>query len=149
VKAARREGLVIRQSYRHVGKRLLPASSRYAHARQMKRARACTRKLRTQLGRVVREIERQVGEPSDQLSKLLATGYWRRRIASMLNKGRTRTRSTAFTSPRSNASPRARRASRTSSAIRSVSQSPAGADGWWAPRALPAIPMMATPWPSR
>ena len=60
VKAARREGLVIKQSYRHVGKRLLLASSRYAHARQMKRARACTRKLRTQLGRVVREIERQV-----------------------------------------------------------------------------------------
>jgi IS5 family transposase len=48
VKAARREGLAIKQSYRHVGKRLLLGSSRYAHARQMKRARACTRKLRTQ-----------------------------------------------------------------------------------------------------
>ena len=57
VRAARREGLLIKQSYRHVGKRLLLASSRYAHARQMKRARACTRKLRTQLGRVMREIE--------------------------------------------------------------------------------------------
>ncbi len=43
VKAARREGLVVKQSYRHVGKRLLLASSRYAHARQMKRARAATR----------------------------------------------------------------------------------------------------------
>ena len=60
VKAARREGLAIKQSYRHVGKKLLMQSSRYAHARQMKRARAATRKLRTQLGRVVREIERQV-----------------------------------------------------------------------------------------
>lgn len=54
VKAARREGLTVKQSYprredRHVGKRLLLASSRYAHARQMKRARACTRKLRTQV----------------------------------------------------------------------------------------------------
>jgi transposase, IS5 family len=75
VKAARREGLVIKQSYRHVGKRLLLASSRYAHARQMKRARACTRKLRTQLGRVVREIERQVTEPSEKLAKLLATAH--------------------------------------------------------------------------
>ena len=75
VKAARREGLVIKQSYRHVGKRLLLASSRYAHARQMKRARACTRKLRTQLGRVVREIERQVREPSEKLSRLLATAH--------------------------------------------------------------------------
>ncbi|MGB8098820.1 MAG: IS5 family transposase, partial [Terracidiphilus sp.] len=75
VKAARREGVAIKQSYRHVGKRLLLGSSRYAHARQMKRARACTRKLRTQLGRVVREIERQVTEPSEKLSKLLATAH--------------------------------------------------------------------------
>ena len=75
VKMARREGVVIKQSYRHVGKRLLLASSRYAHARQMKLARACTRKLRTQLGRVVREIERQVSEPSEQLSQLLATAH--------------------------------------------------------------------------
>ncbi|MGA8672110.1 MAG: IS5 family transposase [Terracidiphilus sp.] len=75
VKAARREGLAIKQSYRHVGKKLLLGSSRYAHARQMKRARACTRKLRTHLGRVTREIERQVREPSEKLSKLLATAH--------------------------------------------------------------------------
>ena len=75
VKAARREGVVVKQSYRHVGKRLLLGSSRYAHARQMKRARACTRKLRTQLGRVVREIERQVRNPSEKLTKLLATAH--------------------------------------------------------------------------
>ena len=75
VKAARREGLAIKQSYRHVGKKLLLGSSRYAHARQMKTYRACTRKLRTQLGRVTREIERQVGEPSEKLSKLLATAH--------------------------------------------------------------------------
>jgi transposase, IS5 family len=73
VKAARREGLAIKQSYRHVGKKLLLQSSRYAHARQMKRARAATRKLRTQLGRITREIERQVTHPSETLSKLLAT----------------------------------------------------------------------------
>jgi IS5 family transposase len=75
VGAARREGLAIKQSYRHVGKRLLLASSRYAHARQMKRARAATRKLRTQLGRVTREIERQVREPSDKLAQLLETAH--------------------------------------------------------------------------
>ena len=75
MKAARREGLTIEQSYRHVGKRLLPGSSCYAHARQMKRARACTRKLRTQLGRVTREIERQVTNPSEKLAKLLATAH--------------------------------------------------------------------------
>jgi IS5 family transposase len=73
VKMARQQGLVIKQSYEHVGRRLLMQSSRYAHARQMKRARACTRKLRTQLGRVMREIERQVTEPTDKLAKLLET----------------------------------------------------------------------------
>jgi IS5 family transposase len=48
-------------------------SSRYAHARQMKRAKACTRTLRTQLGRVLREIERQVEKPEGELKKLLET----------------------------------------------------------------------------
>ena len=75
VKTARAEGLSIKQSYEHVGRRLLMQSSRYAHARQMKRARACTRKLKTQLGRIVREIERQVETPSNQLAKLLATAH--------------------------------------------------------------------------
>ena len=75
VKAARAEGLTIKQSYRHVGRRLLMQSSRYAHARQMKRARACTRKLKTQLGRVMREIERQAAEPSMKLDKLLRTAH--------------------------------------------------------------------------
>jgi IS5 family transposase len=73
VKTARAEGFAIKQSYQHVGKRLLMQSSRYAHARQMKRARACTRQLKTQLGRVMREIERQLTEPSRKLSRLLET----------------------------------------------------------------------------
>src|ERR1017187_4837517 len=75
VKAARAEGLTIKQSYEHVGRRLLMQSSRYAHARQMKRARACTRKLKTQLGRIMREIERQAAEPSMKLNKLLQTAH--------------------------------------------------------------------------
>ena len=75
VKAARAEGFIIKQSYEHVGRRLLMQSSRYAHARQMKRARACTRKLKTQLGRVIREIERQAETPSGKLAKLLETAH--------------------------------------------------------------------------
>ena len=49
-------------------------SSRYAHARQMKRARACTRKLKTQLGRVVREIERQI-QTIRETRQLLQTAH--------------------------------------------------------------------------
>ena len=75
VKAARAAGVNIKQSYEHVGRRLLMQSSRYAHARQMKRVKACTRALRTQLGRVLREIERQVEQPCGELGKLLETAH--------------------------------------------------------------------------
>ena len=66
---ARKAGLSIKQSYERVGRHLVMKSGRYAHARQMKRAKACTRKLRTNLGRVIREIERQ-GSPA-AISRLL------------------------------------------------------------------------------
>ncbi len=59
VKQARQAGLSIKQSYERVGGRLVMMAGRYAHARQMKRSKRCVRKLRTNLGRVIREIERQ------------------------------------------------------------------------------------------
>src|SRR5215204_5436175 len=71
VAAARREGVVLRQSYVRVGKRLLAQQSRYAPARQWGRARGCTRKLRTILGRVIRDIERKDERPSADTEKLL------------------------------------------------------------------------------
>ena len=73
VKTARKAGLQIKQSYERVGRRLRMAQSRYAPARQPKRARACTRKLRTNLGRVIREIGRQQSAPTGQLGELLTT----------------------------------------------------------------------------
>lgn len=66
---ARRAGLRIKQSYERVGKQLVMKASRYSHARQMNRARACTRKLKTNLGRVIREIERQ--SPVPAMSRIL------------------------------------------------------------------------------
>ena len=73
VKLARDCGIRIKQSYQRVGPQLLMRQSRYAHARQMNRARACTRKLRTNLGRVIREILRQVPAPTGLLQRLLVT----------------------------------------------------------------------------
>ena len=61
VKAARAEGIELRQSYARVGKILLKQQSRYAQVKQFKRARRCQRKLRTILGRVIRDIERKSG----------------------------------------------------------------------------------------
>lgn len=72
VKAAREEGVALRQSYVRVGKLLLAQQSRYAHAKQFKRARRCTRKLRTILGRVIRDIERKSPDPSGETGDLLA-----------------------------------------------------------------------------
>lgn len=72
VKAAQREGVALRQSYVRVGKALLARQSRYAHAKQWGRARRCTRRLRTILGRVIRDIERKCARPSAATGDLLA-----------------------------------------------------------------------------
>lgn len=50
---------------------MIVQQSRYAHTRQMKRAKACTRKLRTYLGRVIRDIERKCPNPDQKLKSLL------------------------------------------------------------------------------
>jgi len=67
---ARKAGLTIKQSYERVGRLLVMKASRYAHARQMRRSKAATRKLRTALGRVIREVERQPAAAA--LSRILS-----------------------------------------------------------------------------
>jgi len=77
VRRAKSLGLVLRQSYRFKGKRLLAKQGRYAHARQLKRAAKMTRQLKTILGRVARDVERKAlklqGQIADEpLRELLA-----------------------------------------------------------------------------
>jgi IS5 family transposase len=60
VKLARKHGLELRQGYPKVGKLALIMHQRYAHAKQFKRAAKQLRRLRTFLGRVIRDIERQL-----------------------------------------------------------------------------------------
>jgi len=60
VKLAKKHGLKLRQGYPRVGKRALMKHQRYRHAKQFKRARRELRRLRTFLGRVIRDIDRQV-----------------------------------------------------------------------------------------
>lgn len=50
----------LRQSYARVGKLALVQHQRYAHAKQFKRANRLLRKLRTYLGRVIRDIGRKI-----------------------------------------------------------------------------------------
>jgi len=64
VRLAKRHNIKLRQAYTRVGKRALIKHQRYAHARQFKRARRQLRQLKTQLGRVVRDIVRKIaGRP--------------------------------------------------------------------------------------
>ena len=60
VALARKTGLDLRQSYTRVGKFALIKHQRYAHAKQFKRAGKALRKLRTYLGRTIRDIGRQI-----------------------------------------------------------------------------------------
>ena len=71
VEAAKARGIQLRQNYNRMSKHLLAQQSRYAHARQMKRAKACIRKMKTYLGRVIRDIERKYPAPDPVLQSLL------------------------------------------------------------------------------
>lgn len=50
----------MRQSYARKGPHTLLKASRYGHARQLRRMRGQVKKLKTNLGRVVRDIERKL-----------------------------------------------------------------------------------------
>lgn len=60
VRLAKRQGIALRQSYERIGKAAFVRSQRYAHARQFNRAAAQSRKLRTYLGRIIRDIKRKM-----------------------------------------------------------------------------------------
>jgi len=69
VRLAKQHGLSLRQSYVRVSKAALIQHQRYAHAKQFKRAKKTLRKLRTFLGRTVRDIEHQlIGEETRRQS---------------------------------------------------------------------------------
>src|SRR4249919_689716 len=75
VRLAQCHSVSLRQSYARVGKFALIQHQRYAHAKQFKRANRMLRKLRTYLGRVIRDIGRKIegnGGLEGTFAKLLA-----------------------------------------------------------------------------
>jgi IS5 family transposase len=76
VKLAAEAGLALRQNYNREAPRLAVQVGRYAHAKQYKRMRASLKKLKTVVGRVWRDVERQLDKiPNalrDKASDLLA-----------------------------------------------------------------------------
>jgi len=71
VRLANKLGVELRQSYRRVGKLALIKHQRYAHAHQFKRASRSLRKLKTYLGRVIRDIGRRIAG-DDVLQEIFA-----------------------------------------------------------------------------
>jgi IS5 family transposase len=59
---AREAGINLRQTYNRLAPRLAGQVGRYAHARQFKRMRKALRRLKGYTGRVLRDIERQLGK---------------------------------------------------------------------------------------
>lgn len=62
VRLAEKHGVQLRQSYKRVGKFALIKHQRYAHAKQFKRSNKALRKLKTYLGRVIRDIARKTND---------------------------------------------------------------------------------------
>lgn len=71
VRLAKRHGIKLRQSYERVGKFALIKHQRYAHAKQFKRANRALKKLKTYLGRVIRDISRKFGGSADLLGGIV------------------------------------------------------------------------------
>lgn len=65
VKVAKNFQIPLRQTYTFLAKEALRNTQKYAHARQMKRANRESRRLKTYLGRLRRDIERKIMNHSD------------------------------------------------------------------------------------
>ena len=116
---AKRAGLTLRQSYVRVAPQLLKQQSRYAHARQFKRARNCTRQLKSRLGRVVRDIRRKATTLDGDLKVFIE------RAERLLEQSReSKGKLYSIDVPKLNASVKARRISVMSLVVRSVWRRP-------------------------
>jgi IS5 family transposase len=69
VQLADEAGLTLRQNYNRTAPTLAVQVGRYAHARQYKRMRASLKKLKTVVGRVWRDVERQLDKAPEALKQ--------------------------------------------------------------------------------
>ena len=119
VRLANQWGVDLRQSYRRVGKLALIKHQRYAHARQFKRANKALRKLKTYLGRVIRDVGRRIAG-NDALEEAFARELTLARRVRDQNHGQRGPKVYSCTRLRLNASAKARRTDPTSSASKSA-----------------------------
>ena len=150
VKLAKKCGVELRQPYTRVGKFELIQHQRYAHAKQFKRAHRALRKLKTNLGRVIRDFARKIDSDPGLEAAFAHCWAWRGASAPR-SKDSAGPRSTACMRPKWSASARARRTSLTSSASRSAWPPPSStaraASSSSTHKRCPAIPMTGIRWP--
>ena len=80
----------LRQSYARVGKLALIKHQRYAHAHHFKRANRSLRKLKTYLGRVIRDIERRIVGNKDLREAFVRPLFLARRVLEQERRARGR-----------------------------------------------------------
>jgi transposase, IS5 family len=88
VRLARATGVVLRQSYARVGKRALIQYQRDAHAKQFKRAGKRLRRLRTMLGRVIRDVSRKISARPELTEVFALPLSLARRVRDQRERGR-------------------------------------------------------------
>ncbi len=88
VRLAKKHGVPLRQSYARVGKIALIQHQRYAHAKQFKRANKALRRLRTMLGRVIRDITRKLAHQPDLTEVFALPLSLARRVRDQRQRGR-------------------------------------------------------------
>jgi len=121
VRLAQRCGVKLRQSYARVGKFALIEHQRYAHARQFKRANRALKKLKTYLGRIIRDVNRKRDGNVDLVGGVVLDLMLARARRVLEQKRRQRGPKIYSLRPRWNASAKARPTGLTSSASRSRS----------------------------
>ena len=101
VKAAARYGLKLRRNYNREAPHPVRQIGRYAHARQYKRMKKVMRTLRSRVGRLMRDVERQLGTVADGSRAALQELIGRtKRILSQKTKDKNKLYATACTRSR-------------------------------------------------
>ncbi len=90
VKLCHEQGVVLRQSYARKGPQALFKANRYAHARQYRRMRSRVKKLRTYLGRVVRDIERKIANQTEKQALFAAELALAKRLLAQQKKDKNK-----------------------------------------------------------
>ena len=124
VEAAKAEGIELKQTYAKEGQRLGYKAGRYAHARQFKRMRKVIKRQRTIVGRLQREVARKMTTLSQAIQETLGNTLDKaKRLVTQTASRKAvdnRAKLCSWHEPRWNAFQKARAASLTNLALRSV-----------------------------